>query len=75
MTTESIIQAIDTQIVRLQEVRTILSGISTLVVKRRRGRPPALLTATPKKRKLSPEGRAKIAAAQKKRWAAVKAAK
>lgn len=52
---------------------------------KRRGRPPAWMGATkskqpspakddvPKKRVVSPEARARMAAAQRKRWAAVKA--
>ena len=42
---------------------------------RRRGRPPAFLAATPAKRKpFSQATKRKMAAAQKKRWAAARAA-
>jgi len=41
----------------------------------RQGRDKARLAAAPKRRKLSAEGRKKIAEAQRRRWAKVKAAK
>jgi hypothetical protein len=72
--TQEIITALDAEIARLQEVRSFIAGSSNT---RRRGRPPA--SASPvvvsKRRKLSPEARKKIAAAQRKRWAKQKAAK
>jgi hypothetical protein len=77
--TESIIQQIDSEISRLEQAKAILSGS---VVKRSPGRPKRTesviktVAAEPTKRVMSAEGRAKVAAAQKLRWAkARKAAK
>jgi len=63
---ESILNEIDAEIARLQEVKKLLSsagvesGEKSTAGKKR------------SKRKLSPEARERIAAAQRKRWAAVK---
>ncbi len=81
-----ILEAIDVEIAKLQQVRAMLagsadaiSGLETLA--KRRGRPkgsgnksaaPAKKSA---KRVMSAEGKARIAAAQKARWAAQKTAK
>jgi hypothetical protein len=76
--TEEIVATIDAEIARLQEVRAVLSGT---VTSKRRGRPPgwpkkaAPAKAASKKRVISAEGRAKIAEAQRKRWAKAKRAK
>jgi hypothetical protein len=81
MNIQPFITAIDQQIVKLQQARALLIGLeSTLVsvpVKRGSGKPThpvvkQLATAKPKRRTLSPEARARIATAQKKRWAAAK---
>jgi hypothetical protein len=70
--TEQILAAIDAEVARLQEVRALLGDTSTT---KRRGRPPGSATKAapakrvPKKRVLSAEARAKIAEAQRKRWA------
>jgi hypothetical protein len=75
MNTENIIAQIDTEILRLQQVKNILAGIS---VKKSVGRPSgsgqsvAAKSARPARREMSAEGKAKIAAAQKARWAKVK---
>jgi hypothetical protein len=58
----SILSAIDAEIASLQQVRKLLSG--------RSGAGNGMRATT--KRTLSPEARAKIASAQKKRWAAAK---
>jgi hypothetical protein len=77
MDTESIIQEIDSEISRLEQARAILSGIT---VKRSPGRPKQTqavlktVAASPTKRVLSAEARARIAAAQKLRWAKSKRA-
>ena len=69
----AIVAAIDEEIGRLQHVRAILAGAN--------GRPPARSNASPQlvppagKRKLSLAARRRIAEAQRKRWAASKAAK
>ena len=80
MNTAEILSAIDAEITKLQSVRALLTGYSdptaAAVVKRGPGRPkkadvPAKKAA---KRVMSPDARARIAAAQKKRWAASKKA-
>jgi len=69
-----IIAEIDAQISKLQQARALLAGTAA-PVRAGRGRPkgsknavPAAASA-PRKRKLSPEGRKRIADAMKKRWA------
>jgi hypothetical protein len=59
MTTNRIIAAIDAEIARLEQAKKILNGVPS-------GAPKPVTKA---KRNLSPEARARIAAAQKKRWA------
>ena len=72
MTTEEIIESIQAEIARLEQVRTLLSGRTPTPAKR--GRPFGSTTpATAKpRRKMSAEGRARIAAAQRARWANTK---
>jgi hypothetical protein len=71
METSKLLAEIDAEIARLQQARALLNGKE---VKRQPGRPAKKTTA--KKRTMSAEGRARIAAAQKARWAnAKKAAK
>lgn len=73
----SIIAQIDEQISQLQQAKTILSGAG---VKKPMGRTkgthaaPTAVAAKPAKRVMSAEGKAKIAAAQKARWARVRKA-
>lgn len=62
MTTTKIIAAIDAELARLKQAKTLLNAVSS-------GAPK---TAMKVKRNISPEARARIAAAQKKRWAAQK---
>lgn len=77
-----ILSAIDSEIARLQQVRALLAnaGDGTVAAVTRRGRKPgkapakAPTKAAKKKRNLSPEGRARIAAAVKARWAKQKKA-
>jgi hypothetical protein len=67
MQTNDIIAEIDAEISRLQQAKALLSGTT---VKRDPGKPVTNGASKPAvKRVLSPEARAKIAAAQKKRWA------
>ena len=72
MDTENIIQEIDSEISRLEQAKAILSGIAA---KRSPGRPRRTqsliktVAAEPTKRVMSAEGKARIAAAQKARWA------
>ncbi len=75
MAVSSIISEIDAQIAKLQQARALLVG--TLPQTSGRGRPKGSKNAvvavsakkTANKRKLSPEGRKRIADAMKKRWA------
>jgi hypothetical protein len=81
MEVDSIVAEIDAEIARLTEARRVLKSVGTpgVVKKAGRGRPKgsknaatsvkAEAPATTKKRKLSPEGRKRIAEAMKKRWA------
>jgi hypothetical protein len=67
------ISEIDGEIARLEQIRALLSGTASPAAKR--GRPAGVVSTTkPAKRVMSPEARARIAAAQKKRWAKQKAA-
>ncbi len=72
MQVNQIIQEIDAEIQRLQQARALLTGTGS-VRKGRVGRPPADPFKAPKvarkKRRLSAEGRKRIADAMKKRWA------
>lgn len=78
MEVSRIIAEIDAQISKLQQARALLSGSTSAAGRTGRGRPkgsknsataaPATATTT-RKRKLSPEGRKRIADAMKKRWA------
>ncbi len=70
MAREAILEAIDRELARLQQVRDLFTDDAAVPAKtpgRRPGRPAGA------KRKLSEEARQKIAAGQKKRWAASKA--
>ena len=78
MQVSEILQEIDKEISRLQQVRALLAGDTAGgTPKLRRGRkkkavassPVAAKTAGKTKRKLSPEGRKRIADAMKRRWA------
>jgi hypothetical protein len=69
-----IIAELDAQIAKLQQARALLAGTTTPAAGR--GRPKGSKNAgaaapatAPRKRKLSPEGRKRIADAMKKRWA------
>jgi hypothetical protein len=72
-----IIAEIDGQIAKLQQARALLAGTTATTKRTGPGRPKgsknsAATTSaatTPRKRKLSPEGRKRIADAMKKRWA------
>jgi len=66
-------ELIDEEIMRLREARALLAAAAATAP--RRGRPkkqvadPGLSKPVKKKRRLSPEGRARIAEAVKRRWA------
>jgi hypothetical protein len=74
MTVEQIITELDTQIGRLKQAKALLGGTATEpVAERGPGRPKSIsVPAKKKKRNLTPEGRARIAAAVKARWAKAK---
>src|SRR5260370_123486 len=87
MNTSDIVLAIDAEIAQLQKVKALLTGTG-ITVKRKPGRPtgvsahkkatsfnPVEFAEKPgKRRTMSAEGRAKIAEAQKARWAQSKRA-
>ena len=76
MNLPALLSEIDTEISRLQRARTALLALDAVPPKRGPGRPKGTVQKTAaKKRTLSPEARAKIAAAQKARWAAAKKGK
>jgi len=71
-----IVAEIDAQILKLQQARALLAGVAAPAARAGRGRPKgsknggaAAAPAGARKRKLSPEGRKRIADAMKKRWA------
>lgn len=75
MQTSQLIAAIDEEITRLERARNVLSGTATAPA--HRGRPAGAFsggTAPRKPRTISAAGRARMVAAQKKRWARVKRA-
>jgi hypothetical protein len=79
MALKEVIALIDAEIAALKQARALLAtGSAVTVAKRKPGRPLKVqpdTMATPKrkkKRNLSPEGRARIAEAARKRWAAQK---
>lgn len=78
MDTTKILTIIDEEIGKLQRARAILSQGAGTTAKKGPGRPKKTVTSpapkAAKKRVMSQEARARIAAAQKKRWAASKKA-
>ena len=77
MDVNRILSELDSEIARLQQIRTALSGVTSKDIAEapRRGRPKgskntaSSSSTTKPKRQLSPEGRKRIAEAMKKRWA------
>ena len=75
MTIANLLPLIDAEIAALKLARALISRSGVETVKPTRGRPIGSKNApAKKKRKMSPEGRARIVAAVKKRWAAQKKA-
>ena len=75
MDVNQILSAIDQQILKLQQARAIFAGPDTsLTAKRGPARPKRMAAPLQSvvKRTMSAEGEARIAAAQKKRWAAAR---
>jgi len=66
MDTTEILAQIDKEITSLQQAKAILVGTRAGATV---GRPKQVQTTGSPKRAMSPEGKAKIAAAQKARWA------
>ena len=74
MTIENILAQIDAEITRLQQARALLAPLGTAATKAGRTVKKAPAKAkTRKKRVLSAEARKKIADAQHRRWAKLKA--
>jgi hypothetical protein len=73
MDLNSIVADIDAEISRLQQVRRLLAGIPVAVSKG--NGPTGVALGGRKRKKMSASARAKISAAQKKRWAKAKSAK
>lgn len=75
MGTDLLLEAIECEITKLQQARDLIASTSnhaklTITTVKPKAIAKAK-TKQPKKRHMSPEGKARIAAAQKKRWAAV----
>jgi len=78
MNTNSIIEQIDVEISRLQQAKVLLNGATVATTKRAAGRSKSVVAARirsvspvkPVKWVMSAEGKARIAEAQKARWAA-----
>jgi hypothetical protein len=73
-----ILALIDAELSILQSARALIAGATTTTVKRGPGRPPrgsTTATTPKKKRRMSKEGRERLIAAVKARWAKAKAAK
>jgi hypothetical protein len=70
MNTKSLVADIDNQIAKLQNAKAVLLALDSASAKGKPGRPKG--SGKPKRKKMSAEGRARIAAAQRKRWAAAK---
>jgi hypothetical protein len=79
MKTTDILTLLDAEIATLKQARALITGTESAPV-RKPGRPKSAAatavvpTAKRKKRNLTPEGRARIAEAVKRRWAAAKKA-
>ena len=69
MDLDAIVQSIDDEIDRLQRVRSLLTGRTAPL---KRGFPPSEQDSPTRKRRISAEGKARMAAAQRKRRAKVK---
>jgi hypothetical protein len=72
MDTTEIIQTIDAEIARLEKARALLNGNATSPARRGRPSGSTVIARAKPRRKMSAEGRARIAAAQKARWAKAK---
>ena len=77
MAIDSILSLIDAEIARLTQARALLArtGALTAKVQLQTAAKPKAVAPVKKHRKISAEGRRRIAEAQKKRWAAAKSKK
>ena len=67
-----LLELIDAEIASLQRARALIAAAAPIPSEKKAGRPAkavATPVAKPKKHKLSPEGRARLVAAVKARWA------
>ena len=71
MNTDEILAAIDAEISKLKQARALLAGVTPVKVPAAAKKAKVAAKAPGKRRKMSAETRAKMAAAQKKRWAAI----
>ena len=69
MGVSEILTQIDREIAQLQHARALLTGKAASATKKAKATPAAKKTGQKKKRKLTPEGRKRIAEAVKRRWA------
>jgi len=78
MAIKELLAQIDAEIARLKQARSVLADGGEPEIRRGRPKktsePAATVKPAKKKRNLTPEGRARIAAAVKRRWAAQNAA-
>ena len=73
---DHILKALDEEIARLRQARSLLGNVSQGTRRKTPGNSSAAAVSEPKpRRKLSPKARRAIAEAQRKRWAKVKAQK
>jgi hypothetical protein len=71
MNTDEILAAIDAEIAVLKQARAILAGVTPVKVPAAAKEAKVAAKAPGKRRKMSAETKAKMATAQKKRWAAI----
>jgi hypothetical protein len=76
MGVSEILSAIDLEIAQLQKAKNLLSGAAPkgVAASSKKPAPAPVAKSSKKKRKLTPEGRKRIAEAVRRRWAAQKAA-
>jgi hypothetical protein len=76
MANQELLSLIDAEIARLKEARSLLANSSSVtsapLMRGRQSKAEAGVLKIKKKRHMTPEGRARIAEAVKKRWAAQK---
>jgi hypothetical protein len=70
MNTDEILAAIDAEISKLKQARSLLAGVTPVKVPAAK-EAKVVAKAPGKRRKMSAETKAKMAASQKKRWAAI----